>query len=357
MTKQAYYGDRDGLRVLSCNALLNLIISNRRYGKTWTFKKYIVRRALKKNKRALWFRVFRDEAKECAKTFFESSDLRKYCGLELYDKDTNKNGNFMQNGNTFFIRKKKKNGQFTAWRWFIKVLALADRKKIRGLDDIDLDRIILDEFMLPEKDYKLYRGNPCHDFIDIWTSARREHACYAFLLGNRETFHSPFLTYFNIKAMPSSYEGIKKYRHGTMIIQYINNKSNLKNDFDKRYYELLEGTPYGDFLYGNAYDISTKFKKAKTPPNAVMICQIYMNGQPFKISVSNGLFYVNSSVLNGRAIYCDTPPHKYALERTLVKRMKPLFISIVNAVADNRIYYQDENIHEGFTAFLRWLNV
>ena len=61
---KTYYSDKDGLHALSYNGIITEIISNRNYGKTWTFKKRAFRRALKKGKKTIWLRVFKKEVKE-----------------------------------------------------------------------------------------------------------------------------------------------------------------------------------------------------------------------------------------------------------------------------------------------------
>ena len=102
VTKKKHYGDKDGLRVLSYNAIITAILSNRNYGKTWTFKRRAFRRALKHGKKTIWLRLFKKEVKEAISTFYTSKDLQKYCGISIYDKDTNKNGNLIQQGNTYY---------------------------------------------------------------------------------------------------------------------------------------------------------------------------------------------------------------------------------------------------------------
>ena len=59
VTKKKHYGDKDGLRVLSYNAIITAILSNRNYGKTWTFKRRAFRRALKHGKKTIWLRLFK----------------------------------------------------------------------------------------------------------------------------------------------------------------------------------------------------------------------------------------------------------------------------------------------------------
>ena len=53
MSNKENYGDRQGLLLLSRNAVFNFVISNRNFGKTWAFKKRAFKRAIKKGKKSL----------------------------------------------------------------------------------------------------------------------------------------------------------------------------------------------------------------------------------------------------------------------------------------------------------------
>ena len=217
-----HYGDKDGLRVLSYNGIITTVLSNRNYGKTWTFKKRAFKRALKHGKKTIWLRLFKKEVVEALSTFYTSKDLQKYCGVSLYDKDTNPKGNLKQQGNTFYYRKQYKSGKFSKWQWFLKVYALSNADAIRSADDVDVDTIVFDEFTKPTSKYRRYVGNIANDFIDILFSSKREHEVRCILIGNKESVNNPIFTYFNIKTLPTSYEGIKVYRNGSFVIQQIN---------------------------------------------------------------------------------------------------------------------------------------
>ena len=161
-----HYGDQKGLLLLSHNAIFNFVNSNRNYGKTWTFKKRAFRRALKHGKKTIWLRMFKKETKEAIATFFSSSDLRKYCGIELFNAETGK-GNVKQEGKTFYFRKNEK----SPWIWFLKIFSLNDNDAVRSADDVDVDTIIFDEYTKTAEKYKRYRGAIVNDFIDIFIEA------------------------------------------------------------------------------------------------------------------------------------------------------------------------------------------
>lgn len=351
MTK--HYGDENGLLVLSRNAVFTAVLTNRNFGKTWTFKKRAFRRAMKHGNKTIWLRMFKKEAQECVATFFGSSDLQAYAGIRPYDKEHCPDGNFKQNGSTFYYR----NSPRSQWRWFLKVFALSDAGAIRSADDAKVDTIIFDEFTKPTQMYKRYHGNIATDFLDIFFSLKREHEVRCVFLGNKESFSNPIFDYFGIKPLPTSYEGIRAYRKGSFVLQQINNLPNDDSRYGKGVQALLKGTSYGNYIYESEYRNAKPFKNRKTPPNCPVYCQVYINGHSLKISVSNGLFYVNGNIDKGLPIYCDVPPHRWIKERQLVKRQKQYFLSLVNAIADNRIYYDTPANHEAMQSLYQWLGI
>ena len=354
---KTHYGDKDGLKLLSYNGIINAVLSNRNYGKTWTFKKRSFKRALKHHKKTIWLRMFKKEVKEALATFYTSKDLQKYCGISVYDKDLNKDGNFKQIGNTCYCRRKRKNGKYGPWFWFLKIFALTDADAVRSADDVDVDTLVFDEMTKTPNKYKRYKGNIVNDFIDILFSSKREHQVKCILIGNKESYNNPFFTYFNIKPLPTTFEGIRTYRHGSFVVQQINNMEETQTEYGKKMADLLEGTPYGNYIYKNAYKQETGFKPRKTPATASLYCQLIFNNQCFKISVNNGFFYVNDKIDNTKRIYCDALPHKYVHELLLVKKQKRFFVAFINALSDNRVYYSSAVVYEGMISFFTWLSI
>lgn len=339
------------LLILSYNAIFNFIITNRNFGKTWSFKKRAWRRAIKKGKKTIWLRIFAKEKKEAIKTMFASSDLQKYCGIVPYNTQT-KQGNFKQDGNTFYYKDKK-----GVWRWFLKVYAVSDANAIRSADDVDVDTIVFDEFTTTPSKLKHYRGDIVNDFIDIFYSAKREHNVRCFFLGNKENVLNPFMSYFGIKQPPYTWQGIKTYRNGSIAYQQINNLPKTLNDYDKKCKDLLEGTKYGEYLYQGKYKGQNSLKTRKYPTECDTYIQMCINGYLLKIGVLNGYFYVCNKCDTTQTIYTIEQMNKYKRERLLVKRQKQLFSALINAISDGRVYYNSIETYSAIQAFYMWLGI
>ena len=157
--------------------------------------------------------------------------------------------------------------------------------------------------------------------------------------------------------MPTSWQGIKVYRQGSFIVQQINNMEETQTEYGQKMNALLNGTAYGNYIYKSTYKNESGFKARRTPPQATIYCQLIIETQALKISVNNGLFYVNMKVDTSKRIYCDVMPHKYKNELLLVRKQKRFFTAFINALADNRVYYDDAQTYEAIQPFMTWLTI
>lgn len=349
MAKNEFY---NALRVLSYNAIFNFIVTNRNYGKTWAFKRRAFVRGLKRGKTTLWLRTFKEEVKEAATEFYNSADLQKFCGISVYDKEQNPNGNFKQVGYNFFVKRGK------GWHCFLKLCRVGAANALRSVDNINFDTIVYDEFTTTAEREKRYKGNRVNDFIDLFVSAKRQHIIRCFFLGNKENTINPFLNYFHLKQLPATYEGIRTYKEGSILIQQINNLPPNKTTYDAKLTALFENTLYGAYMYASEYKDARPYKKAKAPSTAELYIQIYVNGFAFKILVDCGFFYINQNIDTSKPVYCIKEcPHKYTHEMMLTKSRRIYFKAFTYAIELNRVYYVDTISYTITQPFVDWLGV
>lgn len=338
-------------RLLSYNAILNIVNSNRTYGKTWGFKIRAWKRALKRGKKTIWVRRFKNEAQECATSFYTSKDLQAKCGIIPYDKETN-NGNFKQDGNTCYIRR---NGR---WEWFCKIVYLSKSAAMRSADDVDVDTIVFDEYTTTPERYVRYRGNEVLDFIDLFFSAKREHIVRIFMLGNNESIVNPYLDYFGIPALPVEFEGIKTYKHGTIAVQKINNPQRKVDTYAKGVAAMLDGTTYGDYIYQSEYKTSKRVRLAKTPENATFYAQVVFDNNPLSIRCANGLFYIDKCVIDyTRPVIVNKSMAKYPKEVLLNRQTKKWLDALYRAIVYDLVRYSSNEIYERAFAFIKYVAV
>lgn len=344
-----HYGEKDAIKVLSRDAILNLINSNRNYGKTWLFKYRAVKRYMKRRKKTLWLRVFKEEAQQCASAFFQSGDLEKKCGLKYWDKKT-QTGNYKISGSTIYLKRGTKYGFEPA----IIVGALCEKRRLRGFDDVRIDTIILDEYQVTPSQLRRYVGNMVEDFNDIFISIKREHEVRVFLLGNKESRNNPFLSYFGIKQVPESFEGIRMYKDGTILLQQINNRQR-QSAYESRVEKMFAGTAYGAYLYDGQAKGAGVAKLKKAPPTAFLYVQVEWDGYLFRIYSQDGFYYVMNGVDKTRPIFTNGDSSKWVKGRRLVNRSKALFKALIDAIQNGRVYFNTQAIYEAVASFIEWL--
>ena len=343
-----HYGEKDATAVLSRDAIYNLINSNRNYGKTWLFKYRAVKRYMKRRKKTLWLRVFKEEAQECASSFFQSGDLEKKCGLKYWDKKT-QTGNYKISGGVIYLKRGK-----YAFEPAIIVGALCEKRRLRGFDDVAIDTIVLDEYQVTPSQLRRYVGNMVDDFNDIFISIKREHEIRVFMMGNKESRNNPFLSYFGIKQVPESFEGIRTYKEGTILLQQINNKQK-QTAYEKRVEKLFKGTAYGAYLYGGQAKGLGVAKVKKAPPTAFLYVQVEWDGYLFRIYSQDGFYYVMNGVDKTRPVFTNGDSSKWAKGRRLVNKSKNLFKAIVDSIQNGRVYFNNQGIYEAVAPFIEWL--
>lgn len=338
------------LPILSYNGILHFINSNRTLGKTWAFKIRAFKRGLKYGKKTIWIRRFKEEAKECAESFYSSKNLQKACGLIPYDNETNK-GNFKQIGKTMFVKRRNK------WVWFCKVVYLSKSNAMRSADDVDVDTIVFDEYTTTPERYKRYRGNEVTDFIDLFFSAKREHVVKIFMLGNNEHIINPYFDYFKIPALSPEFEGIRTFKCGSIVVQKINNKQRKNGDYGDKVKFMLDGTPYGDYIYNSEYKINSNVKIAKLPPTSTFYAQIVIDSTPIIIRFSNGYFYItNDKIEFSQCVFVLTPLNKYPNEVLLNRQTIQWLDGLKRAITYNLVRYSSKEIAERSVPLIKKLS-
>ena len=347
-----HYGDRAGLKVLSYNALITWIVTNRSYGKGWTFKKRAYKRGIKKGRCTLWLRLFESEVKKCSAEFLNKPDLIKYMGATLYNKDKN-TGTLRQIGNTLYCRKTPRH----PWKPFLIIDRLSNAPALRDADLPNLDTIIVDEFSQTPEQMKRFRGSAPKLLLDIAFSMKREHKIRIICLGNKEQRANPFFSYFGIEPPRSDFEGIRRYRKGTHVLQQINNLPD-DSEYNNQWREAIKGTSYGNFVYKSEYKTGNGFKIRRTPDRATFYIQVATSSGVIKIMTLNGSYYVNRRIEQSKPVYyLGEPSKRYRKEFRLVNKLKRYFGSLIDAFVMNEVYYDSAVTAEMCADFKKWLNI
>ena len=342
MDKSIYYTPE---RILSYNALLNLIIGERGVGKTYGFKTFAVKRFLNKGKQFAYIRRY-------------DTDLEASVGSSVDNKFFEQIKREFPNS-TFKISKSKK-----VRKLFIddKIcgyalpLSAADSLKSSSYENVDI--IIYDEFMLKEGSSQHYLRNEPEIILDIIETIGRLRDIRVYCLGNAISSTSPLMSYFDL-SLPYNTD-IKLFKDNTIAVEYIKNEKYREVKKASRFGKMIDGTKYGKYAIDNEFLTDSKAFIRKKDKNARFYFILYVNGKEYGIwrDFKNQVIYVSKDI-------DPNCPIKFAIneedhnESTIFAKVRSnfWFKQIINHYRLARLCFENQTVKNIFMQELnRYLN-
>ena len=230
-------------KVLSYNAFLNIIIGERGVGKTYSSKKYVINRWLKKRKQFVYIRRY-------------ETDLEASVGSTSDDKF------FEQVRSEFPDHEFKINKSKKVRKLYIDnnvcgyALPLSSADSLKSSTYENVDTIIYDEFMLKEGSSQHYLRNEPEIILDIIETVGRLRDVKIFLLGNAISSTAPIMSYFNVTLPYNS--DVKLFKDGLILVNYIKNEPYREVKKNTRFGKLIEGTRYSRYAIDNEFLTDSK---------------------------------------------------------------------------------------------------
>lgn len=329
-----YYNN---IPIQSYNAIFNFITTQRNDGKTWSFKIRQIRRFIKKGKKCIWVRRFKNETKKTKRNFYNKKICKKL-GLNVDD--------FELKGNTLFYKKD----------WFIEFVSLGTQKSFKSADSPEIDTIIFDEFTDTPARLKLYRGDEVTDFLDLFYSMKRCEKIKCFFLGNKEAAINPYFNYFNV-TIKDNFEGFKTFRNNSLVVEQRNGAPVVEaSEYENKVKDLLAGTPYGEYIYNGAVKNSNKAQYKQTPKNSLYFASFDL-GLPITLYKDKNAIYAKIGVDKNKLIYSITPKTQYKNNYVLHSSEKQYFKAVIYAYKINALYYEDARAADAMAELLKLFSV
>ena len=329
MDKSIYYTPE---RIISYNALLNLIIGERGVGKTYSFKTYAVKRFLNKGKQFAYIRRYDTDLEASVGS---SNDNKFFEQIKREFPDS-----------TFKISKSKKVRKLyidDKICGYALPLSSADSLKSSSYENVDI--IIIDEFMLKEGTTQHYLKNEPEVILDLIETIGRLRDIKVYCLGNAISSTCPLMNYFNITLPYNS--DIKTFKDGTIAIEYIKNLKYREVKKASRFGKLIDGTNYGKYAIDNEFLMDSKSFIKKKDNNAKFYFILYINGNSYGIwrDFKNQIMYVSKDI-------DPNCPIKLALheidhnENTILAKVRNnfWFKQIINHYRVARLCFENQNV-------------
>ena len=329
MDKSIFYNPE---KILSYNALLNLIIGERGVGKTYGFKTFAVKRFLNKNKQFAYIRRYDTDLEASV----GSSTDNKF--FEQIKKE------FPES--TFKITKSKKVRKLYIDNkicGYALPLSAADSLKSSSYENVDI--IIYDEFMLKEGSTQHYLRNEPEIILDLIETIGRLRDIRVFCLGNAISSTCPIMSYFDL-SLPYNTD-IKLFKDNTIAVEYIRNEKYREVKKASRFGKLIDGTRYGKYAIDNEFLTDSKAFIRKKDKNAKFYFMLIINGKQYGIwrDFKNQVIYVSNNYDPNCLVKFAIHEEDHTESTTLAKvRSNFWFKQIINYYRVGKLCFENQTV-------------
>lgn len=286
-------------RLLSYNALFNVVLSSRGGGKTFAFTKHMIDLFKKKGKQSAYIRRNKVEMDDVKPTFFSAIK-------ELYPEDE-----FEVKGDIGFI-----NGKPAIH--FI-ALSTSSNKKSKAYPEVDF--ALFDEYIITNNGYKRYLKNEMTLLFDICeTIFRCRDNWRVVFLSNSVSYVCPLFSEFDIEPNPK--QRFQKFKDGLFVLEVFESEEYLQEKQNTRFAKLLEGTHYYDYAIKNeVLEDTNDFIRKERVGKHLFMCSFFSNN--FEVGV-----WINESM-------------EYYVDEKIDKSNKKRYAILVEDMRENMIHVKD----------------
>ena len=243
-------------KILSYNALLNILIGERGCGKTFGCSKFCISQFIKKGDEFIYLRRFKSDLKKSSSKFFSA----------IISENIFPDHELKVKGNTFLIDGKTAGYSF----------ALTESQSLKSSNFPKVKYIIFDEFII-ENNSQHYLKNEVESFLSFVETVARLRDIKIFLLGNACTEINPYFIYFNL-TLPYNAE-IKRFQDGLIALQYMKNLEYREYKKKTKFVRMIENTEFSKYIIDNEFTdtMNKDFIEKKTGTSKFTFSFIYDN--------------------------------------------------------------------------------
>lgn len=324
MTK--YY---DPYRVITKNRLMNFITGGRRIGKTYGFKKALLKLCLSKGYKMAYVRRRKTELDNMMSYLDKLADDPDFKGYKFEEKRVQG------------VRTLKVNDEVV-----VSMYALSQSANMRSSGDFaNYQYILFDEF-LPED------GRYIRDEVDrllnvIETIFRENSSGQVFCIANAKKLNNPYFEFFD------TYPRNKEFTYNTdksLLIQIVDMVAPSKIDKDAPFEKLIKGTSYGDMSTNNMFlDDNDDFIE-KRPVESIELATLELDGKLYGLWVAKHgtMYYISRHYTSTQIFTADGQDLKYPY---LFKNPE-IGNNFERARWRGNLRFEDNNIRETFRLLL-----
>lgn len=231
-------------KIYSFNAGFNFIVGERGVGKTFGWKKKVIKDAINKGTQFMYVRRYKEELKVSAQTFFDDIQAK---GL-FADWDFRSYGAKAQMAPVDTRDQKQR-----PWKTIGHFIALSTIQGIKSVAFPLVTNIGFDEFIL-EKSMTRYLPNETYAFNNLYKTVDRDQdKTKVFFMANAVSIMNPYFLEYDIKPEQCDDQGFVVKSNGFLVVHFVKNEEFRGQVSDTRFGQFIADTEYADYAVGNEF--------------------------------------------------------------------------------------------------------
>lgn len=325
----------NGDKILNNPQPFNFLLGNRGTGKSFYWKRYLLRKYIAQKKQFIYVRRYKSDLDKIIPTLFDDVSLK----FKDYEIKTDKNQVYI-------------NGEVAGW-----CIAVSEFIKYKSSSFPDVETIMFDEFLPEDGKYLGGKTNPtlepelCLNFYQ--TVARgynrpiRDEVLFIFI-SNSVTINNPYFYFYNID---------KKLNHDTKFYRgqgfnvEINRNVSIANEIsDSKFGQLIKGTKYEEYALGNEFYLDSKEFIEDLAGNKRYIFTFVYDNMSFGLWINkDGMYYLTDVVdKNCKNIYSLTTKDHNGNSILITSLNSYIFKQLRSAYAYGKIRFANQRCKNFF---------
>lgn len=324
-------------KVLSYNAMLNMIIGERGVGKSFNLKVYLLNRFKKKHKQFIYLRRYDTELQKSLKKDEFFADIRSDPSLA--------NDDMCVKGERLYINK-----ELCGY-----AIPLSKASIYKSVPFPDVDIIMFDEFLIDNNTYHYLPDEP-ERLLDFIETVGRLRNIKIFMLGNNTSLINPYFDYFNI-SLPYNTD-IKTFKEGLILINYIKNEKYREVKRQSNFGKLIDGTKYGKYAIDNeSLKDNNTFIKKKNPKSRFFF-NLILNHHTYGVwmDYNSSDMFISKHYNNNHPVTITFNYNDHSENTIMLKSRSVFFQNLVKHYENASLYFETLQIKADVTKLIHKTN-
>lgn len=312
-------------KILTYNAYFNFLIGERGVGKTFSAKKFVINKYIRKKEQFIYLRRYKTETDKAKKTFF--GDI-----AHIFPDHS-----FNNKGDSFLI-----DDEVAGF-----ALSLSTANILKSVCFNNVSTIIFDEFIIDKGCYH-YLSSEVTSFLEFCeTVFRLRDNVRVLFLANAISQTNPYFLYFDIS--PSNLNSdIKIYKNGLILFQLMQNTDYRIKKRSSKFGRLVANTEYSNYAIDNTFlRDNNNFIAKKSGNCSFSFAFIYMD-QTFGVwcNYNEGRIYISEDFVKNSPYIFATTIQNHKPNTLLLKnaRKYSCWSNLINQFKIGNVYFESIKI-------------